>query len=147
MEGAAVADLLIDSQLPNIDYDMSSSVHNNPYQTYATMLALLCLVVWLAAAVAQAAGATQFVDEAARKLAARQSVTEHERADSLGAEAVKTVNISAAEAAHAARSEYGGRILGVNLEEDVERPYYRVKLLRNGQLRVVYINAHHERNR
>ncbi|MCO6441913.1 MAG: hypothetical protein J5I81_12720 [Nitrococcus mobilis] len=48
--------------------------------------------------------------------------------------------ISPAEAARRAQQRYGGRVLGVELARD-GAPYYRVKLLRNGNVRVVRIPA------
>lgn len=52
------------------------------------------------------------------------------------------VNVSAAQAARAARQEYGGKVLGVILEADARAPYYRVKLLDGGRVRVVHVAAH-----
>lgn len=48
--------------------------------------------------------------------------------------------ISPGEAARRARQRYGGRVLGVELARD-GAPYYRVKLLRDGNVRVVRIPA------
>lgn len=48
--------------------------------------------------------------------------------------------ISPAAAARRAQARYGGRVLGVDLARD-GAPYYRVKLLRNGNVRVVRIPA------
>lgn len=53
-----------------------------------------------------------------------------------------SVNVSAAQAARTARQEYGGKVLGVILEEDAHAPYYRVKLLDGGRVRVVHVSAH-----
>jgi|GEM_PF-6426805 len=57
-------------------------------------------------------------------------------------DAAVSINVSAAQAARNAHEEYGGRILNVTLNKDNEPPYYRVKLLRNGHVRVVHITAH-----
>lgn len=54
----------------------------------------------------------------------------------------QTINVSPAEAARAARRDYGGRILSVVLVTGAETPYYRVRLLSDGQLRVVHVKAH-----
>lgn len=48
--------------------------------------------------------------------------------------------IGPGEAARRAQLRYGGRVLGVELVRD-GAPYYRVKLLRNGNVRVVRIPA------
>lgn len=48
--------------------------------------------------------------------------------------------ISPGAAARWAQQRYGGRVLGVELVRD-GAPYYRVKLLRNGNVRVVRIAA------
>lgn len=53
-----------------------------------------------------------------------------------------TVNVTPAQAARAARHEYGGKILGVQLEADDGPPYYRVRLLRGGKVHVVIVSAH-----
>lgn len=55
---------------------------------------------------------------------------------------VVQVNVSAAQAARAARREYGGKVLGVILEAQDQSPYYQVKLLSGGQVRVVRVTAH-----
>ncbi len=48
--------------------------------------------------------------------------------------------ISPGEAARRAQQRYGGRVLGVEFARD-GAPYYRVKLLRNGNVRIVRIPA------
>lgn len=53
---------------------------------------------------------------------------------------IRQPRISAAQAATRARREYGGRVLDVSLERGA-RPYYRVKLLKNGNVRSVRIPA------
>ncbi|MDN5781820.1 MAG: hypothetical protein L0H23_07325, partial [Luteimonas sp.] len=52
------------------------------------------------------------------------------------------INVTAAQAARAARHEYGGKVLGVQLEDDPEKPYYRVRLISRGRIHVVSVNAH-----
>lgn len=47
--------------------------------------------------------------------------------------------ISPAQAAHKARQRYGGKVLSVDLQSS---GYYRVKLIDNGNVRVVRIAAH-----
>lgn len=54
----------------------------------------------------------------------------------------KRINITPAQAARAARNVYGGRVLGVRLETDVKPPYYRVRLIKKGKMRVVRVTAH-----
>lgn len=54
-----------------------------------------------------------------------------------------TPQLSAFEAADRARGEYGGRVLNVMLEHGPAGPYYRVKLLDGGRVRVVHVNAGH----
>lgn len=54
------------------------------------------------------------------------------------------VDISAAQAGHAARKQYGGKVLSVTLETGSSAKYYRVKLLSGGQVRVVRISADRE---
>jgi len=51
--------------------------------------------------------------------------------------------LSAFEAADRARDEYGGRVLNVRLEHGPSGPYYRVKLLDGGRVRVVHVDADH----
>ncbi|MDN5850334.1 MAG: hypothetical protein L0H63_11990 [Nitrococcus sp.] len=48
--------------------------------------------------------------------------------------------ISPAQAVRRAQQRYGGRVLSVELVRD-GAPYYRVKLLRNGNVRVVRVSA------
>ncbi|MDA3919602.1 MAG: PepSY domain-containing protein [Salinisphaera sp.] len=45
------------------------------------------------------------------------------------------------DAAQRARQQYGGRVLNVVLEHGPSGPYYQVKLLDRGRVRVVHINA------
>lgn len=52
-------------------------------------------------------------------------------------------NVAPAEAARRASSEYGGRVLNVVLEHGPGGPYYRVKLLDGGRVRVVHVEARH----
>jgi len=51
------------------------------------------------------------------------------------------VNISASQAARVARRQYGGKVLAVILDADTKAPYYRVKLLSAGRVRVVHVTA------
>lgn len=51
--------------------------------------------------------------------------------------------ITPAQAAQRAREHFGGRILNVMLEHGQAGPYYRVKLLKQGRVRVVDIDACH----
>lgn len=54
----------------------------------------------------------------------------------------KDRRVSAQEAARAAQARYGGKVLSVKMKQPPgERPYYRVKLLSNGHVRVVRIDA------
>lgn len=53
---------------------------------------------------------------------------------------IRQPRISAAQAAARARREHGGRVLGVSLERGA-RPYYRVKLLKDGNVRSVRVPA------
>ncbi len=53
-----------------------------------------------------------------------------------------TVNVSPAQAARSARDQYGGKVLGVTLASEARAPYYRVKLLEGGSVRVVHVAAH-----
>lgn len=55
---------------------------------------------------------------------------------------VVNINVSAAQAARAARHEYGGKVLSVILAANDDTPYYQVKLLSSGQVRVVHVTAH-----
>src|SRR5699024_9694757 len=55
---------------------------------------------------------------------------------------VVPINVSAAQAARAARHEYGGKVLGVRLEAGDKAPYYRVRLLSGGRVQVVHVTAH-----
>jgi uncharacterized membrane protein YkoI len=52
-------------------------------------------------------------------------------------------NVEPAEAARRASREYGGRVLNVVLEDGPGGPYYRVKLLDGGRVRVVHVEARH----
>lgn len=52
-------------------------------------------------------------------------------------------NVAPAEAARRASREYGGRVLNVALEDGPGGPYYRVKLLDGGRVRVVHVEARH----
>jgi len=49
--------------------------------------------------------------------------------------------LAPAEAARRARKQHGGRVLNVVLEDGPSGPYYRVKLLDSGRVRVVDIQA------
>lgn len=49
--------------------------------------------------------------------------------------------ISPAEAAARARQRYGGKVLDVSLERRGVRPHYRVKLLKDGNVRSVRVPA------
>lgn len=49
--------------------------------------------------------------------------------------------ISPGQAAARARRQHGGRVLDVSLERRGARPYYRVKLLKNGNVRSVRVPA------
>lgn len=49
--------------------------------------------------------------------------------------------ISPAQAAARARKQHGGKVLDVRLEHAGARPYYRVKLLKDGNVRSVRIPA------
>lgn len=53
-----------------------------------------------------------------------------------------TINVTAAQAARAARHEFGGKVLGVMLEANSKTPYYRVRLISRGEVHIVRINAH-----
>lgn len=53
---------------------------------------------------------------------------------------IRQPRISAAQAAAQARREYGGRVLDVSLERGA-RPHYRVKLLKDGNVRSVRVPA------
>lgn len=93
---------------------------------------MLCLVIGLP--IATAAG-----DDGST------STTDHTGASQSAATATTitiAINVTAAQAARAARHEYGGRILGVQLEDSAQAPYYRVKLLNGGRVLVVHITAH-----
>lgn len=50
-------------------------------------------------------------------------------------------NVAPGEAARRAAREYGGRVLNVVLEDGPGGPYYRVKLLDGGRVRVVHVEA------
>lgn len=69
---------------------------------------------------------------------------DHSRSGSSGGEASSNGSpaqlISPWEAARQAQQRYGGRVLSVELVR-AGAPYYRVKLLRNGNVRVVRIPA------
>lgn len=52
-------------------------------------------------------------------------------------------NVEPGEAARRASREYGGRVLNVVLEEGPGGPYYRVKLLDGGRVRIVHVEARH----
>lgn len=52
-------------------------------------------------------------------------------------------NVAPGEAAQRASREYGGRVLNVVLEDGPGGPYYRVKLLDGGRVRVVHVEARH----
>ncbi|MES1929456.1 hypothetical protein SADO_09367 [Salinisphaera dokdonensis CL-ES53] len=52
-------------------------------------------------------------------------------------------NVAPGEAARRASREYGGRVLNVVLEDGPGGPYYRVKLLDGGRVRVVHVEARH----
>ncbi len=49
--------------------------------------------------------------------------------------------ISPAEAAQRARQKHGGKVLSVYLERNGARPQYRVKIIDNGNVRVVRVPA------
>lgn len=49
--------------------------------------------------------------------------------------------LSPLEAADQARDKYGGHVLNVVLEHDSSGPYYRVKLLDKGRVRVTHVSA------
>lgn len=49
--------------------------------------------------------------------------------------------LSPEQAADRAREEYGGRVLNVVLEHGSSGPYYRVKLLDGGRVRVAHVGA------
>jgi uncharacterized membrane protein YkoI len=51
--------------------------------------------------------------------------------------------VAPGEAARRASREYGGRVLNVVLEDGPGGPYYRVKLLDGGRVRVVHVEARH----
>lgn len=56
---------------------------------------------------------------------------------------VTIINVTAAQAARAARHEYGGKVLGVQLKQsDNKGPFYRVRLISRGRVHVVSVNAH-----
>lgn len=58
-----------------------------------------------------------------------------------GSPTTTQVNVSASQAARAARRKYGGKVLSVMLDTDAKAPYYRIKLLSAGQVRVVHVMA------
>lgn len=58
------------------------------------------------------------------------------------ARSITQINVTAAQAARAARHEYGGKVLGVQLEANTKAPYYRVRLISSGRVHVVSVNAH-----
>lgn len=49
--------------------------------------------------------------------------------------------ISPAQAAQRAREQHGGKVLSVDLERNGARPQYRVKIIENGNVRVVRVPA------
>lgn len=103
-----------------------------------SVVAMACITICLAAAPAAAADQPSPPGSAAVPANARNANTENPNDQS----SAVTINVTAAQAARAARLEYGGRILAVILVTDAESPYYRIKLLGNGQLRVVRVTAH-----
>lgn len=56
-------------------------------------------------------------------------------------EELRKPRLSPAQAAARARREHGGKVLDVRLERAGLRPYYRVKLLKDGNVRSVRIPA------
>lgn len=52
-----------------------------------------------------------------------------------------TPQLSPLEAADRARDKYGGHVLNVVLAHDASGPYYRVKLLDKGRVRVTHVSA------
>lgn len=52
----------------------------------------------------------------------------------------KQPRMTAEQAASQARDKYNGRVLSVTLEHDQDDPYYRVKILKQGRVRVVTID-------
>ncbi|MES1950814.1 hypothetical protein S4A8_08145 [Salinisphaera sp. S4-8] len=63
--------------------------------------------------------------------------------DVAGDESRPPPNVAPAEAARRAAREYGGRVLNVVLEDGPGGPYYRVKLLDGGRVRIVHVEARH----
>lgn len=57
------------------------------------------------------------------------------------AEASAAPRISPAEAAQQAREQHGGKVLSVDLERGGSAPQYRVKIIDNGNVRVVRVPA------
>ncbi|GEM_PF-3302406 len=49
--------------------------------------------------------------------------------------------ISAKQAAKRAQQQYGGRVLSVSLRDNSGDPFYAVKLIKNGQVKIIYIPA------
>lgn len=56
---------------------------------------------------------------------------------------VRADDMTAQQAAYHAQDQFGGRVLSVKLEDGDDGPYYQVKLLKHGQVRVVRINTRH----
>jgi len=113
---------------------------------HATILSLFCWAAALAAGlfVALPAAADGAGTPAADNGQSTQ-VAEVRQAPPPNSKQVKAtiINITAAQAARAARHEYGGKVLGVQLKQnDNDGPFYRVRLISRGRIHVVSINAH-----
>ena len=118
---------------------------------HAQSSSLFLCVVLLAAAVLIVGhgGAAAPLKQAARTAAARvfkvdQTATDKQSPTTQKSRAARTSaapNMAPGAAARRAQRRYGGRVLSVALEDGPGGSYYRVKLLDDGRVRVVHVEA------
>lgn len=89
----------------------------------------------------QAAAAVQQADQANPPAGPEQGAHEANSKTPRDKPESGTHAMTAQQAAYRALEQFDGRVLSVKLEDGDDEPYYQVKLLKHGQVRVVEVNT------
>lgn len=118
-----------------------------PQPAHEALRVVTLIVLWLAlAGAAQAGFVTRTAEYRPSGAAIAQSIDsrKHDRPERAGhndSHSRRRAAIGPETAAERARQRFGGRVLNVVLERGPGGPYYRVKILEHGRVRVVDIDA------
>lgn len=126
---------------PMFTHHSSQSIGSIPGPRSAVTVAL-ALLAGLITGVSAMASSTEMPTTSTPNATATRPTAKIESQPVTETSSAVTVNVTAAQAARAARHEFGGKVLGVMLEANSKTPYYRVRLISRGEVHIVRINAH-----